>query len=367
MVLSLAPSSGGLLVPGGGTRLHGVDFGDEDQAPNVLTPEEIISSQELDPLIILFFGRRGDGKTLAMTTTLNIMLRAYIAKGTRYSERHPDGFKIGTNYHVQFADFNDPHLVDMLSEADERYRRMVVAVDEILSYVPSRRTMARANVNFATNCLVQIRKFDMEMLATTQKPQNIDSQMLDQIDLFIMPVLFNRRWVPERALWTHKPTGRMLRRATSVRLLIWDWWGTFTGKQYAKRWPPMLSGEEPDWILDYHGIHELFSWFHTKEPIPAMWHHKREDNLARTWADAMGDIAQEFTPEEEEEAAFTIASLDDLISAQGDEVVLHSILEEAQRLDKRIKSINDLKRAFDEKGFLIDRHSRKGWVALRTE
>lgn len=334
--------------------LKGMNFNGPDEGPGLMKPEDIIVNQELDPLIVLFFGRRGDGKTLCMTATLNIMLQAYIKHGKRFSERYPEGFKLATNYHVQFSDFCDPHIVDMLSNMDERFRRMCLGVDEILSYVPSRRTMARINVDFATNFLVQIRKFDIELITTTQRPQNIDSQMLDQIDLFVMPVLFNRQWVPEKELWTHKRTGKMIYRATSCRLLIWDWWGTFTGKQYAKRWPPMMSGEPPDWTMDYHGLHELFPWFSTKEAIPAMWHHKREDTLAAGWADAMEEVAQEYAGEEieEDEERAPIATIPDLIAAQPEIVVVSNLLSEAKALDKNIKSAK-LRDMLEGAGYLI--------------
>jgi hypothetical protein len=357
------------LSVAGGLSLKGMNFGQVDDAPGLMRPEDIIVNQELDPLITLFFGRRGDGKTLCMTAVMNIMLRAYIKHGKRFSERFPDGFKLATNYHVQFADFCDPHIVDMLSDMDDRYRRMCLGIDEILSYVPSRRTMARVNVNFATNFLVQLRKFDIELITTTQRPQNIDSQMLDQIDLFIMPVLFNKQWIPKQELWTHKYTGEMMYRATSCRLLIWDWWGTFTGKQYAKRWPPMLSGEQPDWIMDLHGLHQLFPWFSTKEAIPAMWHHKREDTLAKSWADALEEMVVEYAGEaiEEEKEGQKPVTIKDLVNAQPDEVVIHTLLDQAKAIDSSIKGTNDLKRIFDEAGFFLDKQSRKGWVAYRLE
>lgn len=366
MVLSLGPSSQFSLTPHGGTSPTGLLFGQNDVAPKLILPEDILTSQELDPLIVLYFGRRGDGKTLAMTTTLNIMLQSYKKHGKRFSDRHPDGFKLSTNYHVQFADFNDPHIVDLVSSYDDRMRRMLVAIDEILSYVPSRRSMARTNVDFA-NFLVQIRKLDIELLSTTQRPQNIDSQMLDQIDLFIMPVLFNKRWIPEKERWTHKPTGRMMYRATSVRLLIWDWWGTFTGKQYSKRWPPQISGEPPDYILDYHGIHELFSWFSTKEQVPSIWHQNREDMLQKSWADVLDKMAAEFAPlaaeqEEEGEIPQTIA---DLIAAQPEEVFVGRILDQAKRLDKSIKQVGHLVSKMEDAGYHVVKEGRNGYHAYR--
>lgn len=366
MTLSLGSPTRFSMTPRGGIPPTGMIMGAESAAPNVLLPEQIITSQELDPLIVLYFGRRGDGKTLCMTTTLNIMLRSYIKHGKRFSQRHPDGFKLATNYHVQFADFNDPHIVDMVSSYDDRMRRMIIGIDEILSYVPSRRSMARSNVDFA-NFLVQIRKLDIELLSTTQRPQNIDSQMLDQIDLFIMPILFNKRWIPERERWTHKFTGKMIFRPTSVRLLIWDWWGTFTGKQFSKRWPPQISGEPPDYTLDYHGIHELFSWFSTKEQIPSLWHANREDVLQRDWAETLEAMRAEYAPEavEQEAEGAPPATLTEFIDAQPDDILLSGILDRAKAMDRSIRTVSHLVSKMEDRGYTVIKEGRYGYHAYR--
>lgn len=366
MTLTLGSSSRFSLTPHGGIPPVGMHFGSSDVQPDILLPENILTSQELDPLICLYFGRRGDGKTLCMTTTLQVMMQAYTKRGRRFSNRHPDGFKLASNYHVQFADFNDPYIVDMVSSYDDRMRRMVIAIDEILSYVPSRRSMARSNVDFA-NFLVQIRKLDIELLSTTQRPQNIDSQMLDQIDLFIAPQLFNNRWIPERQQWTHKKTGKMIFRPTSCRLLIWDWWGTYTGKQYSKRWPPQVSGEPPDSHIDFHGIHELFSWFSTKEQVPSIWHKNRDDMLQRGWSDALDAMKAELSPDiaEEEAEGQQPATLTDLINAQPDDLYLSSILDTAKRMDKSVRTVQHLVSKMENQGYTVIKEGRYGYRALR--
>lgn len=368
MTLSIGRSSGiNSVMPKTARAYPDWSFGaGEEEGPQLMLPGNILTSQELDPMIVLFFGRRGDGKTLCMTTTLQIMLQSYIKNGRRFSNRHPNGFKLATNYHVQFADFNDPHIVDMVSSYDDRMRRMVIGIDEILSYVPSRRSMARSNVDFA-NFLVQIRKLDIELLSTTQRPQNIDSQMLDQIDLFVAPILFNKQWVPERAQWSHKKTGKMILRPTSCRLLVWDWWGTYTGKQYAKRWPPQVSGEPPDNHIDYHGIHELFSWFSTKEQVPSMWHANREDVLQRDWAQTLEAMKADYAPEvaEEDKEGPPIATLADLINAQPDDLHLSSIIEQAQSLDRSVKTMGQLVSKMEDAGYTVFKEGRQGYRAMK--
>jgi len=228
--------------------------------------------------------------------------------------------------------------------------------------------MARGNLDFVTNCLVQIRKFDMEMLCTTQRPQNLDSQMLDQIDFFIMPVLYNKQWVPEKELWSHKHTGRMLYRAVSARLLIWDWWGTYTGKQYRKIWPPMMSGEPPDYTMDFHRVHELYSWYSSKEPIPAMWHRKREDTLAKGWTDTMTEIAQDYAPEAEEQETDGVpaATIGELIAAQPPDLYIRSsgLFDRAKKLDRNISMARFMVN-MEDAGYTIIREGRYGYRAVR--
>jgi hypothetical protein len=300
------------------------------------------------------------------------MLQRYIKGGNRPSHRFPEGFKIATNYHVQFSDFNNPMLVDMISNYDDRMRRMCAGIDEMLAYVPSRRSSARVNVDWG-NALVQIRKLDMEIVSTTQYPQNIDSQMLQQIDLFVMPILYNRQWIPERSLWTHKMTGKMIYKPTSIRFLVWDWWGHVTGKQWSKRWPPQLSGEPPDDIKEYHMVHELFSWFSTKEQIPSIWHRNRDNVIMAEWEQELTAMAAEYAPdviEEEEEAGKgykTPATIKDFIAAQPDDVLVSSLLEQAQAVDRTVKNARDLATRMEEAGFeIVHQGSRYGWRAIRS-
>ena len=368
MTITLNPSSRPLLGTSD-ARVRLSPSREQDPGPKLLTPSDFAASQELDPLIMLGFGRRGDGKTLWMALTLYIMLQSYIKHGNRPTPRNPNGFKIASNIHMQFADFCNPALVDMLINYESKLRRMQLGIDEILSFLPSRRTMARVNVD-AANALVQIRKDEMEIVTTTQKPQNIDSQMLDQIDLFVLPLLYNRRWVPVREIWTHKMTGRMQYKPTSMRLLIWDWWGNFTGKQYSKRWPPQMSGEQPDYTIDYHNIHEIFSWFHTKEKVPSIWHRNRANVIIEQWEEEMTQMAAELAPDvidEEADAGRVIATIDDLIAAQGDDVMVASLLNEAKAIDKNIKGTRELALRMEQAGYHVQKEGRYGYRALKLE
>lgn len=366
---SIGMSKGPALGIGSKTAFGFKGIAVEPYQPKVLSPWEFSASQELDPLVMCAFGRRGDGKTLWMVTTEAIMLQSYQKHGARPTQRNPNGFKVASNIHIQFADFCNPALVDMLVGYDERLKRMNLAIDEILSFLPSRRSTARVNVD-AANAVVQIRKDENEIVSTTQKPQNIDSQLLDQVDLFVMPILYNRRWTPVRELWTHKLTGRMEYKATSMRLLLWDWWGNFTGKQFRKGWPPQMSGEPPDYILDYHNVHELFSWYHTKEKVPSIWHRNRGNVIVGQWEEELTEMAEEFAPDviaEEKDAGRTMATLNDLIAAQGADVMVASLLNQAKQLDKSIRSTKDLALKMESAGYHVIKEGRYGYRAFMVE
>lgn len=376
--MQLSPTNIGLGPRKGGSALSTIGAGGVTLAPSTqiatqqaITAEELIASTELNPLVSIFFGRRGDGKTLCMTAILNIMKRAYLHKGWDISQRFGDGFKLATNYHVQFSDINDPFLIERFNETDTELEHALLGFDEILSFIPSRRTMARSNLDFAQG-IVQIRKGEQEIVSATQKPQNIDSQMLDQIDLFIMPLLFNYQWVPQKELWTHKNTGKMWYKPTAVRLLIWDWWGTFTGKMYSKRWPPYLSGEWPDYFLNLYGIHELFSWFSTKERVPAIWQHNRFDILAEQgWTaedaeaeDAIGDMANQIDSEAEgiRKDAPPPATIQEWVNAQADVVSIEKVIDEAKMFRPNVSNAQ-LADLFEEAGYTIYKRGKYGYLA----
>ena len=157
----------------------------------LLMPWEVPVSGNFYPVIAMFWGRRGQGKTLSMTTVGAMMLQRYLRWGTKSSAANPDGHKICANYHVSFADFYNPMLVDMLVDFPPWAHDMTCLVDEILAYFPNRRSLARGNLNFGT-FLQQIRKRHIELLFTTQFPQNMDKIMVEQVDLFIRSEIFNR-------------------------------------------------------------------------------------------------------------------------------------------------------------------------------
>lgn len=336
---------GGVYTPG---SINLYPAGQDDTGPRIRTAEDILTSQTLDPLCILFFGRRGDGKTLSMMGCLGLMREAYRLHGKLATRRNPQGFKLATNIHCKFAQFNNPMLVDLIIDFPPWAYRLTLGVDEILAYFPSRRTMARGNLNFAT-FLQQIRKRDIELFCTTQFPQNLDGQILEQLNLFVMPVLYNRK--------------------NSVRLLIWDWWGQYTGRMWRKYWPPMMSGEPPDFTLDIHGLRGLFPLFSTKEVVHAMWSSSRDEGVEYEWQDEMAEYARHYAPdavemENEPPESRPPQNLRELVESLPPDIWLLDILDQAKSLDSRIKNTKTLGEHLRSEGWYVWRDGPKGFRAI---
>ena len=206
--------------------------------------------RQFRPLVCMFFGRRGKGKTLAMST---------VAKYQQARYRHAKvDMQVMANYHLDFADRASPYIVNDMAAYPDWARRAILCIDEVGSQFPSRRSLAGVNLNFA-NFLTQIRKRDVEVQFTTQFPQVVDQLVLLQVDLFIECDV-------DRA-------GRTL------DLYIHDWWGQWTGKNYRKPWPP--DSDTYDEARTIYNPRRLYGQYKTGEVIAAQW-DKNRDDLIRT-------------------------------------------------------------------------------------
>ncbi len=208
------------------------------------------------PLVLFLMGRRGEGKTLAMTA-LARMQKSRFAKF-----RMPNGARkrVVSNYRVSFADRSDPYLLDDLIKFPEQARNLFICVDEVGSAFPNRRSLAAVNVDFS-NFLTQIRKRNIEVCFTTQFPQVIDYQLLMQVDLFIRCEKF----------WG----GR------GVRLWYHDFWGQWTGKDHRKKWPP--DKREWDWYNDLTGTDAVWGTYDTGELVAAINSSTRDQMIESQW------------------------------------------------------------------------------------
>lgn len=126
-------------------------------------------------MIVLYRGRRGCGKT----TTL--VRDAYLFKRR--------GWIIVTNMGtLNFADKVLPND-EILELLDSELRDFVIVIDEIQTFIDSRRSMRGENVNF-TYFIQQIRKRNVIILATTQYMRRVDLAFREHIDIVASPQYF---------------------------------------------------------------------------------------------------------------------------------------------------------------------------------
>lgn len=123
-------------------------------------------------MIVLYAGHRGSGKT----TTL--VKDAY--------HFHTLGWDIITNMNtISFADEvrDSQEILDIL-ETDKT--NFVLVLDEIQTFIDSRRSMRKRNVSF-TYFIQQIRKRNVIILAATQYARRVDIAFREHVDVMARP------------------------------------------------------------------------------------------------------------------------------------------------------------------------------------
>tara|TARA_Y100000310_G_scaffold340407_2_gene436089 strand:+ start:555 stop:1538 length:984 start_codon:yes stop_codon:yes gene_type:complete len=246
----MTSSLGRLIIP----TAFEVPFSSPEPDPGtkVLSALEVPAKRRKTPLVILFFGRRGQGKTLAMTALAKMMQdRAAEAKS---------GLGLVSNYFINFADKSDPYLLDELIEFPEWAYNLLVSIDEVGSAFSARRSIANINVLFSS-FLTQIRKRNIEVMFTTQFPQVIDQQVLMQVDLFIRceSVMGGR----------------------DVKMLIHDWWGQYTGDMSRKPWPPVWGTHDEE-IMAFR-TNTMFGAYYTTEVVANVGSKRRDELIEQQW------------------------------------------------------------------------------------
>ncbi len=123
-------------------------------------------------MIALYIGRRGCGKT----TTL--IKDAYKFKKA--------GWKIITN--MNSLAFSDEVLSieEILGLLEGEENNIVIVLDEIQTFIDSRRSMRKRNVDF-TYYIQQIRKRNVIILAATQFARRVDIAFREHTDIIVRP------------------------------------------------------------------------------------------------------------------------------------------------------------------------------------
>lgn len=124
-------------------------------------------------MIVLYAGRRGCGKTTTM-----------VKDAYKFSLR---GWPVVTNMSsVSFANatMSNDEILGLIMDGDKH--DMVLMIDEIQTFIDSRRAMRKQNVDF-TYFIQQIRKRNVVILATTQYVRRVDIAFREHIDVVARP------------------------------------------------------------------------------------------------------------------------------------------------------------------------------------
>ncbi len=230
----------------------------------IITAETMVLSRKFESSVVMWMGRRGQGKTLAMTNMAQF-------RRDQHALPHCHTQRIAANYWMLAADLIRPDMLEWLNTFDPAVRDMFVCLDEIGSQVANRKSLRAGNVDFA-QLLVQIRKRQIEMAFATQFPQTVDWQVLMQVDLFldVTGFDFDYRGIPH-----------------VIKVRVADWWGQWTGKNWRKAWPP----KEEDWDGHFYieNAHVVADQYRSEMVIPPNWAKNKDQIIINEWGDLLSD------------------------------------------------------------------------------
>ena len=295
------------------------------------------------PQCWFLLGRRGDGKSLSMSS-VGLLLREVF-------ERFKTGTQIWANYDFAGADRVDPYLVDTLSEDPFLAQNVLILIDEIRNSFDNRRGMGSHVIRFST-FLEQIRKLESDCIFATQQPQFVDQRITSQVNLFIRCAKFDQ--------------GR------GVDWKIHDWWGEITGDDSRKPWPPRDGFEDGEVTLV--GADAAWGSYDTREYFVSHYAENRDEQIDRMY--------QFNNPEPEAEPLNTAMSeliqpASDAAVTKGDIMTLalelsrlsttHDIrqrLELVSAYDPTIENVEAAKKVFEAMGYAIQLRGRT-WLAVK--
>ncbi len=237
-----------------GSTPMGVPAEPDDSRSLILPADLHYTSQPPSPIMCIDIGRRGVGKTYAMSAFARFMRARFDAART--------ASKIAANYSLDFADVRSQYLLDEIIDFPPWLQDIYLCIDEIQTAALSRRSMSTGNVALG-QFLTEMRKRAIDGRATTQFPQVLDQMLLMQIDIVA--------WVT-----THY----------DMRLVVFhciDFWGQFTGEFVNRKMPPPVTDTQWEvrlWIPDPKVIFDSYDTF---EVIGSMYMNKdrRRELIAR--------------------------------------------------------------------------------------
>jgi hypothetical protein len=121
--------------------------------------------------IILYKGKRGCGKTLTM-----------VKDGFLFFKQ---GYRVLRNFECSFGEYiSDEEILKLNKESN--LSNCVIMMDEIQIFFDARRSMKKENLTFS-NFIQQIRKRNINLLATTQFANTVDLRFRQHVDIIAYP------------------------------------------------------------------------------------------------------------------------------------------------------------------------------------
>ena len=203
-----------------------------------------IHGEEYQPRVMLFYGRRGNGKSLLATA---------FAK-THADRWHKAGApkRVLTNYDVAFSDHVSADLYAEMTLGDIDTTHCIIVFDEVAELMPSMRANTREALDMQS-WLKGIRKQGADMFMTTQRPHEILGSVRYQTDFFISCKDPYRR--------DPKRKGRV------VEASIFDWWGAISEYPFGSNAPFPQPDENAHWRRKYFNLNAFWQYYDTREVI----------------------------------------------------------------------------------------------------
>ena len=242
---------------------------EENHARKLFIAQNLPLQTDFKSTNVIFWGRKGKGKTLSMVGISKLLAPGFKRAGWRVQANIPLDFSdigVRTNCH--------PLLGLFISQDMPRAERSLIDFDELTEIVPSRAAMSKANRS-SLSVMVQIRKLQCEVMTTTQFPTSIDKQMLQQLDLYVLCDAF----IPKDVRWNKSSA-----RNAFVKLYVFDLWGQFTGNFLPSRYfpPPLWMAMK---VLYLRNLPAVWNSYNTRQLVVSA--HASEEVksrlISRSW------------------------------------------------------------------------------------
>ena len=225
---------------------------EEKDKRQIFTVDNTPHQKKHIPKVACYFGRRGDGKTLAMSA---------VAAWTQLrNQKRGIDYGIIANFDLTFADRAYQQIIDEIKEFppwldDKAY--WLLLIDEIAELLPAARGMSSNNLEIGA-FLKQIRKRGVSVMCATQFPTEVGWNLLRQVDFFIRC--------------------KSRREGRTVDTYWWDWPGNITGDWSRKYFPP--EPDTHDWHFRIHNTDRMWGAYSTEEVIaPSFTDDELKENM----------------------------------------------------------------------------------------